>query len=87
MGKKPLQVYLDDRDRKLLEEIAEREGVSLAEALRLAIRWSAADVDESDDPLLKLIGTIDDPSIPADMSTRGDEYEAEWLARESFRKP
>jgi hypothetical protein len=27
-----------------------------------------------EDPLLELVGSIDDPSLPADLSTRHDEY-------------
>jgi hypothetical protein len=86
MGKKPLQVYLDERDRKLLEDFAEREGLSLAEALRVSLRRSAAAAGLDDDPLLKLIGIIDDPDGPTDWSTNHDKYLAELLERESHRE-
>lgn len=72
--RKPLQVYLDDQDRKLLEQIAERERLSLADTLRAAIRRWAVDALTIDDPIVRLIGTIDDDNVPPDLSTRNDEY-------------
>ena len=84
MKKTPLQVYLDDRDRKLLEQLASREGLSLAETLRAAIRRWAAEVSGSADALLKLVGSVDDPTLPADLSTRHDAYA---VAREAGKPP
>ncbi|MGH7699895.1 MAG: CopG family transcriptional regulator [Gemmatimonadales bacterium] len=74
MPKKPLQVYLDRTDRALLDRLARRLGLSRAEALRAAVRRWAMDLSAQDDPLLALIGCVDDPELPADLSTRADEY-------------
>jgi hypothetical protein len=74
MKKTPMQVYLDERDRELLGQLANREGLSLAETLRTAIRRWALEADAPGDPILSLIGTIDDPAAPADLSTRHDYY-------------
>ena len=74
MVRTPLQVYLDERDRRLLEQLAEREGLSLAETVRQAVRRWAAEVSASEDPVLGLIGSIDDADVPSDLSTRHDEY-------------
>jgi hypothetical protein len=74
MKKTPLQVYLDDRDRRLLMEIAERERLSLAETLREAIRRWALEATLLEDPLLDLIGVMSDTAAPGDLSTRHDEF-------------
>jgi hypothetical protein len=74
MKKIPLQVYLDDRDRELLDQLATRAGLSMAETVRIAIRRWAIDEAQDEDPVLGLIGTMEDPDIPSDLSTRHDEY-------------
>lgn len=75
--KTPLQVYLDRDDRALLERVARRVGLSKAEAVRAAVRRWAMDLSAQDDPLLGLIGSVDDPELPTDLSTRADEYAVE----------
>jgi hypothetical protein len=74
MPKHPIQVYLDERDRALLDGLAERLESSRAEVLREAIRRWAAELTGQSDPLLDLIGGLDDPAVPNDLSTRYDEY-------------
>src|SRR5512134_1647891 len=72
--KRPIQVYLDDRDRGLLDGLARRLGRSKAEVLREAVRRWAAELSGQGDPLLGLIGGLDSAAVPADLSTRHDEY-------------
>ncbi len=74
MKKLPFQVYLDRGDRNLLQQLAARLGVSKAEAVREALRRLALELSGPKDPLLELIGGLDDPAVPADLSTRYDEY-------------
>lgn len=74
MKKLPVQVYLDPRDRKLLDELARQHGLSKAEALRSAVRRWAIESKEAEDPVLDLIGSIDERALPPDLSTRHDEY-------------
>ena len=76
MNKLPFQVYLDPRDRGLLEQAANRLGVSKAEAVREAVRRLARELSGAEDPLLKLIGGLDNPDVPSDLSTRYHEYAA-----------
>ena len=82
MKKLPFQVYLDPRDRGLLEQAANRLGVSKAEAVREALRRLARELSGGDggggaeDPLLELIGGLDNPDVPADLSTRYHQYAA-----------
>lgn len=74
MKKLPLQVYLDGRDQALLERLARAQGLSKAETVRAAIRRWAAEAAGGADPLLDLIGVMDRPGLPTDLSTRHDEY-------------
>ena len=80
MNKLPFQVYLNPRDQGLLEQAANRLGVSKAEAVREALRRLARElsggVGGAEDPLLKLIGSLDNPDVPSDLSTRYHEYAA-----------
>lgn len=75
MSKKlPYQVYLDDRDRAFLDRLSSRLGWSKAQVIREALRRWAAELSGEGDPLLDLIGTMDDPELPTDLSTRHDDY-------------
>jgi hypothetical protein len=74
VSKRPIQVYLDDRDRRLLDGLARRLGCSRAEVLREAVRRWAAELSGEGDALLRLIGGLDSAAVPADLSTRHDEY-------------
>jgi hypothetical protein len=78
---KPFQVYLDPRDRALLERLAKTTGLSRAEAVREAIRRWVAELAGEDDPLLGLIGGLDNPDVPRDLSTRHDVYAVREVAR------
>lgn len=76
--REPFQVYLDGADRSLLEEVAERTGLSRAEILRRGLRRVARELLEEDEPgaaFERLIGALgDDPSLPSDLAARHDAY-------------
>lgn len=76
--REPVQVYLDQMDRDLLERLAKAEGVSRAELLRRGLRRLAAETLQDRPPgwsLEHLIGCLrDDPSIPTDLAERHDYY-------------
>lgn len=76
--REPVQVYLDQKDRELLERVAQSKGWSRAEVLRRGLRTLAADALVERAPgwsLESLIGCFgDDPSIPPDLSVRHDYY-------------
>jgi hypothetical protein len=74
MTKRPIQVWLDEQDRRLLEGLAQRHGQSAAETVRMAIRRWAVDAAGEADEILGLIGSIEDAELPSDLSTRHDEY-------------
>lgn len=74
MKKTPVQVYLESRDLSLLDRLARRLGLSRAETIRESVRRWAADMAGEQDRLLDLVGSMDDPALPTDLSTRHDEY-------------
>jgi hypothetical protein len=86
----PVQVYLNDRDRELLDELAERSDLARSEVLRVALRRLAADLPGATRvgaALPTLVGVLDSATdVPADLAGRHDEYL--YAARERpLRKP
>ena len=76
--REPVQVYLDARDRALLDAVAERVAVPRSEVLRMALRRMAAELPAADRPgasLSSLVGALDTArGVPADLAVRHDEY-------------
>lgn len=76
--REPVQVYLDVRDRSLLEEVAQRTGLSRAEILRRGLRRISDELlaeRSAGSSFEGLIGALgDDPAIPVDLSERHDHY-------------
>ena len=73
--KEPIQVYLDGRDRALLDALAEREKLPRAEVLRMALRRLGAGVAEGPvDGMSFLTGSLEGTAAPDDLAERHDEY-------------
>jgi hypothetical protein len=74
----PVQVYLNDRDRDLLDELAERSALARSEVMRVALRRLAADLPGATKvgaALPTLVGALDSArDVPADLAARHDEY-------------
>jgi hypothetical protein len=87
--REPVQVYLDQKDRELLEQVAKTKGWSRAEVLRRGLRSLAAEALTERPPgwsLDYLIGCLgDDPSIPTDLAERHDYYLVEALEEHARR--
>ena len=75
LTKRPLQIYLQPAQDRLLRALAEREGVSLAELVRRSIDKYLADFPLEDDPALELVGL--GRSGRGDLSTNHDRYMVE----------
>jgi len=82
--REPLQVYLAEEERRLLDSLAREAGVSRAEILRRGILAVAREREPWDaSPVLGFIRKVsaDAPNLPADVSARHDDYladEAGW---------
>jgi len=76
--REPVQVYLDERDSTLLEELTARSSLSKAELLRLGLRRLSAEMLTEGQPgnsLTALIGALDaSGDAPRDLAARHDEY-------------
>ena len=72
--KRPIQLYLDPEDRARLERLASEFGLSMAETLRRGLRRLASEQAGEEDRLMQLMGSLDNPDLPTDLSTRHDEY-------------
>lgn len=76
--REPVQVYLDERDRALLDDAAERTSLPRAEVLRVALRRLAAELPGSRAPgaaLPALVGALDAADdVPRDLAARHDDY-------------
>lgn len=71
------QLYIDDDLNRGLRALAARTGLSEAEHVRAALReylQHSPPVDAADDPLLELIGMVDDPTLPTDLARNHDDY-------------
>lgn len=71
------QLYIDDDLNAGLKMLAARSGLSEAEHVRAALRaylQHLPPVDDADDPLLELIGLVDDPGLPTDLAVNHDHY-------------
>jgi hypothetical protein len=74
LRKKPLQIYLEERQHRALRVIARRRGVSVARLLRDgADKVIAETVPPADDPLMDLI-ELAQSGGPRDGAERHDAY-------------
>ncbi len=73
------QVYIDEDLESSLKVISAQTGRPEAEHIRQALRdyvekLRSELVADSEDPLLGLIGIVDDPSLPTDIALEHDHY-------------
>lgn len=76
--REPVQVYLDARDRMMLDAMAKQAAVPRSEVLRLALRRLSAELlgeDRAGGSVSSLTGVLDrSPSVPPDLAARHDAY-------------
>lgn len=75
--REPVQVYLDPPDVSLLDELVTATGLTKAELLRRGLRSLSVEMLGNQAPgwsLDRLIGIVDDPAGPTDVSVDHDEY-------------
>ena len=79
---RPLQIYLEDDEFKLLEKWARRRGWTKSQAVRVALRALTRIPEEN--PLLSASGMID--GLPKDLSCNVARYLGEtFVAEKSAR--
>jgi hypothetical protein len=78
MAKHRTQLYLDEEQRRVLEERARQTGKSMGELIREAVdevyrKWSAPSLPlSSDDPLRSFVGAGESGRV--DISARHDDF-------------
>ena len=75
--REPVMVYLDERDRALLERVVAKTGLARTELFRRGLRQVASmELDETPpgSAFEFLVETASDRDIPADLSARPDHY-------------
>src|SRR5690349_21543035 len=74
--REPIQVYLDARDRSLLDRLAKAASVPRSEILRMGLRRLENDAsgDRRGAGRRALIGVMEGIDAPRDLSARHDEY-------------
>lgn len=82
-GTSPVQVYLDDRDRKRLETWSKRRGWTNSDAIRAAIRALVSSGEPEADPLLSASGMI--RGLAPDVSASFDRYLAETFVAQKTK--
>lgn len=78
MVREPVQVYLDQHDRDLLEALARHSSLSRAELLRVGLRRLSDDMLGQARPGAStdvLLGALDAAlTVPTDLAARHDDY-------------
>lgn len=74
--REPIQVYLDARDRSLLDRLAKEASVPRSEVLRMGLRRLETDAagDSRGAGLRALIGVMEGADVPSDLASRHDDY-------------
>ena len=81
-------VYLDARDRALLEQLTKTTGLAKTELFRRALRRLADDTVTATAPgysLRQLVATANNDDFPTDVAERADEYLYRGSAGRRFR--
>jgi hypothetical protein len=76
------QIYIEDAQERAIKRLAARRGVSEAMVIREAMAKYIVDgepesedyLTDEEDPLLGIIGLVDDPDAPIDGSINHDHY-------------
>ena len=78
--REPIQIYLTEQERGLLDRVAGAAGLSRAEVLRRGLKRMGAEVLAESHPALQMLDELTKgwpAAMPSDVSQRHDEYLAE----------
>jgi hypothetical protein len=83
LTKRPIQVYLEERQDRTLRRLAAEEGVSLSELIRRSVDLMIDQLPVETDPAWKIIGL--GGTGTSDLGTRHDEHLVQELGKEINR--
>ena len=72
--KEPIQVYMDQGERRLLDRMAADTGLSRAEVLRQGLRRFASETAGSDGPMQAFMDAMRKKPLPVDIALEHDEH-------------
>lgn len=76
LTKRPIQVYLEERQDRALRALAGAQQVSIAELIRRSVDLLLEELPIEDDPAMKIVG-LGDSGI-GDLAEKHDEYLAKF---------
>jgi len=80
IAKHPIQVYLDDRQKRALRRLAEQENTTLSELIRRGVDLLLTRLPAGKDPAYRLIGLF--ASGVDDLAENHDEYIVQEIEKE-----
>jgi len=78
LKKKPIQIYIEPRQDKVLEILSKKRGVSKAEIIRESLEKFLRELPVEKDPAMSIIGL--GGSGKGDLSVKHDRYLARYAA-------
>ena len=83
LTKRPLHIYLEERQDRALRKLATEKGVSLSELIRRSVDLLLAELPAEKDPAWEIIDL--GRSDVSDLGTRHNEYLVEEITKEINR--
>jgi hypothetical protein len=80
LTKRPIQVYLEERQDRVLRRLAAEEGVTLSELIRRSVDLLIDQLSAGQDPAWKIIGLGN--SATSDLGTRHNQHLMQELGKE-----
>jgi hypothetical protein len=80
LAKRPIQVYLEERQDRVLRRLATEEGVSLSELIRRSVDLMIEQLPVEQDPAWKIIGLGN--TATSDLGTHHNQHLMQELSKE-----
>ena len=72
LKKKPIQIYIETKQAKVLDALAHKKGVARSEIIRLSLDRDLSELPIEDDPAMNVIGL--GKSGKTDLAEKHDKY-------------
>lgn len=78
LKKKPIQIYIEPKQEKVLDALAHKKGVARSEIIRLSLDRYLSELPIEDDPAMDIIGL--GKSGKTDLAEKHDKYYIKHLS-------
>ena len=72
--REPIQVYMDADERRILDQLSDKTGLSRAEILRQGLRSFAAAKSADDGPMQAFMRSLSEKPMPARLASSHDDF-------------